>query len=193
MESKRDAPVGRRVRFPQHEEAKCTKAFILEGAIRAIAQTGTAEVSMRQIAHASGVSVGSMYEYFENRQALLASVYVHCAFLRLEFAENEWKRTGSVATALAAGFTMPSPIPVAARRTLHALCTSVFGRTWWHQIDQRIETITANKDPAKARLIRSVAESALLDSDTELSSDSLIQSLLRPQTESDPNAVRVRQ
>jgi AcrR family transcriptional regulator len=180
MVTSQHVPSGRRARTPQHERARCTKTFILEGAIRAIAQAGTAEVSIRQVARAAGVSVGSIYEYFDNRQALLASVYIHCTFLRLEFAERIWERTGSLATALAEGFTMPSPVPVAARRTLHALCTVVFGRTWWQQIDQRIEVMTGSQNPARARLIRSVAESALLDDENALSSAGLIQSLSQP-------------
>ncbi len=151
-------------REPQQLRAQATKDFILQGAIGAIARNGNAEVSIRAIAGVAGVSVGSIYEYFDVRQSLMASVYQHCTLLRLTTAERAFQISGSFSQAIAEAFSMPSPVPLIARRVLHSTCTAVFGRSWWQAIDTRVEALTCSAEsqtqPFIGRLIRSTAESA---------------------------------
>jgi AcrR family transcriptional regulator len=54
-----------------------TEARIFDGALRAIARQGPKKLAMGDIAHEAGVSVGTLYRYFKNKDELLASLGDH--------------------------------------------------------------------------------------------------------------------
>ena len=58
-------------RQPQQERARRTADAILQAAFKAVAENGAQGATMRQIADLAGVGVASLYEYFEDRDALL--------------------------------------------------------------------------------------------------------------------------
>jgi AcrR family transcriptional regulator len=51
-----------------------TRQRILHGALWAIGETGITRLSMRGVAEAAGVSRGTVYRYFQNKQAVLFAV-----------------------------------------------------------------------------------------------------------------------
>ncbi|MGZ3416487.1 MAG: TetR/AcrR family transcriptional regulator [Polyangiales bacterium] len=58
---------------PSQARSKQTVAFILEGAARVFRREGFAATTNR-IAEAAGVSIGTLYEYFPNKEALLVAL-----------------------------------------------------------------------------------------------------------------------
>jgi AcrR family transcriptional regulator len=66
-------------------------ADILEAAIRVLTNEGAARFTTIRVAEAAGVSVGSLYQYFPNKQAILFRLQV-----------DEWQRTGAVLESLLA-------------------------------------------------------------------------------------------
>ena len=56
---------------PQQQRAKATVAAILEATIRILEQEGSDAVTTSRIAEVAGVSVGTLYQYFANREAIL--------------------------------------------------------------------------------------------------------------------------
>jgi AcrR family transcriptional regulator len=54
-----------------------TEARIFDGALRAIARQGPKKLAMSDIAHEAGVSVGTLYRYFKNKDELLQSLGDH--------------------------------------------------------------------------------------------------------------------
>jgi AcrR family transcriptional regulator len=54
-----------------------TEARIFNGALRAIARQGPKKLAMSDIAHEAGVSVGTLYRYFKNKDELLQSLGDH--------------------------------------------------------------------------------------------------------------------
>lgn len=54
-----------------------TEARIFDGALRAIARQGPKKLAMSDIASEAGVSVGTLYRYFTNKDQLLASLGDH--------------------------------------------------------------------------------------------------------------------
>lgn len=60
-------------------------ADILQAAIRVLSYDGAARFTTIRVAEAAGVSVGSLYQYFPNKQAILFRLQV-----------DEWQRTGAV-------------------------------------------------------------------------------------------------
>lgn len=56
---------------PSQSRSRATVETILDGCTRVLDQEGIQAATTSRIAEASGVSVGSLYQYFENRDAIL--------------------------------------------------------------------------------------------------------------------------
>jgi len=63
-----------RPRIPRQERARETVAAILGAAAQLIAEGGYAATSTNRIAARAGVSIGSLYQYFPNKEAILAGL-----------------------------------------------------------------------------------------------------------------------
>lgn len=59
---------------PQQQRAKMIVESILEGAQQCISEHGVLQVTTPKIAERSGVSVGSIYQYFENKEQIIAEL-----------------------------------------------------------------------------------------------------------------------
>jgi AcrR family transcriptional regulator len=67
-----NAPSSRRK--PYQERARFTVGAILEAAAEVIDEVGWAHASTNRIADRAGVSIGSLYQYFANKEAILATL-----------------------------------------------------------------------------------------------------------------------
>lgn len=59
---------------PRQQRSKFTVEQILEGAAHVFAERGYAETTTNHIADRAGVSIGSLYQYFPNKDALLVAL-----------------------------------------------------------------------------------------------------------------------
>jgi AcrR family transcriptional regulator len=59
---------------PKQGRAKATVEALLDSAARILKSGGYAALTTNRVAEVAGVSIGSVYEYFPNKQALLAAV-----------------------------------------------------------------------------------------------------------------------
>ncbi|MFK8079744.1 MAG: TetR/AcrR family transcriptional regulator [Granulosicoccus sp.] len=57
---------------PRQKRSQDTVVVILEAAIELICKHGLAELTTNRIAERAGVSIGSVYQYFPGREAILA-------------------------------------------------------------------------------------------------------------------------
>jgi AcrR family transcriptional regulator len=62
-------------RRPNQERSRQTVIAILEAAIDVFGQHGYAGATTNKIAHRAGVSIGSLYQYFPNKDAVLVRLY----------------------------------------------------------------------------------------------------------------------
>lgn len=62
---------------PRQERARETVAAMLEAAARILSEEGFDAVTTNRIAERAGVSVGSLYQYFPSREALVAAMIEH--------------------------------------------------------------------------------------------------------------------
>lgn len=63
-----------RARRPKQRRAQSTVSAILEGAARVLAERGWAGFNTNVVAERAGVSIGSLYEYFPNKQAIADAI-----------------------------------------------------------------------------------------------------------------------
>ena len=64
----------RKRREPRQDRAKLTAAAILKAATEVIDDVGWARASTNRIAERAGVSIGSLYQYFADKEAILAKL-----------------------------------------------------------------------------------------------------------------------
>lgn len=62
-------------RSPQQARAKATVSAIIEAAAILMAESGPKALTTRRIAERAGAGVGSVYEYFHNREAVIEALY----------------------------------------------------------------------------------------------------------------------
>lgn len=59
---------------PRQERSKATVAAIVEAAAQLLVEDGFHKMSTNKIAKRAGVSIGSLYQYFSNKEAVVAAV-----------------------------------------------------------------------------------------------------------------------
>lgn len=84
-------------KLPSQERSRATVAVILEAAARVFASHGYAGATTNRIAAKAGVSIGTLYEYFPNKDALLV------ALMEAHIAEGEAMLAAAGAEALRPG------------------------------------------------------------------------------------------
>src|SRR5215510_13385952 len=109
-------PPGRRPRpaprkQPQQERSRATVEVILAGAERILNRDGLAAVTTARVAEVAGISVGSLYQYYPNKEAILGAL--------LEQSIDRYY--GAMVTALEA--TRAMPLEDAMRRIIEGLVT----------------------------------------------------------------------
>jgi AcrR family transcriptional regulator len=83
---------------PQQTRSVELVAAILEAAVQVLAQEGAARFTTARVAEKAGVSVGSLYQYFPNKAAIL---------FRLQ--SDEWRATTALMQAILDDETQPPP------------------------------------------------------------------------------------
>lgn len=74
---------------PKQQRAKATVAAIIEATTQLLVEEGFHNLSTNRIAEAAGVSVGSLYQYFPNKEAIVAAVVDEFADRQFEILAKE--------------------------------------------------------------------------------------------------------
>ncbi|MGO3742812.1 TetR family transcriptional regulator [Kerstersia sp.] len=82
---------------PQQARSEGLVAAILEAAAQVLAEEGAARFTTARVAERAGVSVGSLYQYFPNKAAILFRLQV-----------NEWQRTSSMMRRIVEDLSKPA-------------------------------------------------------------------------------------
>jgi AcrR family transcriptional regulator len=76
-------------KIPQQERSRRTTQDLLEAAARVLAREGAARFTTNRVAEAAGVSVGSLYQYYPNKAALLLGLHERDA-------DQLWAQLGAI-------------------------------------------------------------------------------------------------
>jgi AcrR family transcriptional regulator len=96
--ARRRKPVISARKQPQQTRSAQLVADILEAAIRVLVRDGAYHFTTARVAEAAGVSVGSLYQYFPNKEAIL---------FRLQ--ASEWRQTMSQLERILSNLNTPAP------------------------------------------------------------------------------------
>lgn len=110
MTIRRNARISSR-KQPKQARSEALVAAILEAAVQVLAKEGAARFTTVRVAEKAGVSVGSLYQYFPNKAAIL---------FRLQ--SDEWRQTSDLLQEILADRTQP-PLD-RLRRLVHAFVQS---------------------------------------------------------------------
>ncbi len=94
---------------PSQARSKATVEALVEGAARVLVEDGYAKASTNRIAKVAGVSVGSLYQYFPNKESLILAV-----------VDRHLAQVGQVVSGLSVELG-DAPIKEAVRATIRAL------------------------------------------------------------------------
>lgn len=110
MTQRRSTPISSR-KQPQQARSTGLVAAVLEAAVQVLAQEGAQRFTTARVAERAGVSVGSLYQYFPNKAAIL---------FRLQ--SDEWARTSALLHGILSNDAEP-PLD-RLRRLVHAFIRS---------------------------------------------------------------------
>jgi AcrR family transcriptional regulator len=118
---------------PRQERSQATVDALLQATARVLVKDGYDRASTNRIAEAAGVSVGSLYQYFPSKEALVAALIDRHMSEMTQLLEAK-------AIELAA-----APIDVALREVIRAMIEA-------HRIDPRLHQVLVEQVPRLGRL-----------------------------------------
>lgn len=96
---------------PKQARSSQLVADVLEAAIRVLQSEGARRFTMARVAEKAGVSVGSLYQYFPNKESIL-----------FQLQRQEWQATTGLLEKILAPSSVPPPVRL--RRAIHAFFQS---------------------------------------------------------------------
>lgn len=133
---------------PRQARATVTLEAILEATIQVLVATGPARLTTTRVAERAGVSVGTMYQYFPNKQALLYAVterYLGIVADSVEQAcrEQHGAPVGRMAEALVEAYWNAKIVRCDVTRALYLVAAEVDTAALVEGFSKRVEKATA--------------------------------------------------
>jgi len=121
---------------PRQERAKATVDAILSATARILVKEGYDRASTNRIAEAAGVSVGSLYQYFPSKEALVAALIEKHSQEMLSYLESR-----------AASHAPTAPLRTLVRDVVHAMVDA-------HRVDPKLHRVLMEQVPRVGALKR---------------------------------------
>jgi AcrR family transcriptional regulator len=121
---------------PRQERARATVDAILAATARILVKDGYDRASTNKIAEAAGVSVGSLYQYFPSKEALVAALIERHSAEMMRFLEEKAART-----------TEGTPLRDVVRDVVEAMVAA-------HRVDPKLHRVVMEQVPRIGALKR---------------------------------------
>lgn len=117
-------------RQPRQARALATREAIFEAAAQILETEGEAGFNTNRVAERAGVSVGTLYQYFADKQAILAGIaFRENAAVRARLAEEAGDGVSARRLAVRAQIAILADRPATRRAALKAIMTQEDGRS----------------------------------------------------------------
>jgi AcrR family transcriptional regulator len=120
-----------RRRKPSQERAKLTVDAMLDAAVKLLKRGGASSITTNRIAETAGVSIGSVYQYFPNKNALFVALHERHIVLVAEVIQ--WRMTGCADSSLE-----------------HLVDSLVEGMVEVHTVDPELSELLGSEVPHRA-------------------------------------------
>ena len=121
---------------PRQDRAKATVDAILAATARILVKDGYDRASTNRIAASAGVSVGSLYQYFPSKEALVAALVDRHSNELLQFLQER-----------AGAYTPDAPLRAVVREVVHAMVEA-------HRVDPKLHRVLMEQVPRIGALKR---------------------------------------
>jgi AcrR family transcriptional regulator len=122
---------------PRQQRSQATVDAILDATARVLCTTGYDRASTNRVALAAGVSVGSLYQYFPSKEALVAALVERHVAAMTELVQTKLAEVAS------------APPPVAVRTMIDAMFAA-------HAVDPKLHKVLIEQVPRIGKLERVV-------------------------------------
>jgi AcrR family transcriptional regulator len=78
-------------KLPQQERSRIAVEAILEATTRILTEEGYEKANTNRIAERAGVSIGSLYQYFPNKESLMTALMVQHSDEIVELVESKYR------------------------------------------------------------------------------------------------------
>ncbi len=136
MPARAPRPETRPRKAPRQDRARATVEAILAATARVLVKEGYDRASTNRIADAAGVSVGSLYQYFPSKEALVAALIEQHSASMLAFLER-----------MAATASLDAPMRDLVREVVQAMVDA-------HKVDPRLHRVLMEQVPRVGALKR---------------------------------------
>jgi len=126
-------PLTRPRKHASQDRSRATVDALVEATARILVREGFDKASTNRIAEAAGVSVGSLYQYFPSKEALVVAVIVRHQEELMQIARGALTEVASL------------PVPKAVRRLVTVAIEA-------HRIDPKLHRVLAEQLPRTGRL-----------------------------------------
>src|SRR5580692_12951123 len=116
------------------QRARLTVGALLDATARILVKDGYDKASTNKIALAAGVSIGSLYQYFPSKEALVAAVVDRHMTQMLDLVRDEIVKVAA------------RPVDVAVRRLVTAMSDA-------YRVDPKLHRVLAEQVPRSGRLV----------------------------------------
>ena len=133
-----------RRKIPRQARSAVTVDAIFDATVQVLLTAGSTKLNTTTVAHRAGVSVGTLYQYFPNKQALLLAVLErHLAMLASAIEESCIEHRGAkvktMAEAVAIAYLRAKASQVEASRALYLIATELDGSAMIDAATRRAE------------------------------------------------------
>ncbi|WP_207482897.1 TetR/AcrR family transcriptional regulator [Arenibaculum pallidiluteum] len=148
-------------KIPRQARSEATVRAIFEATIQVLLQLGFARLTTTRVAERAGVSVGTMYQYFPNKEALLHAVVSHyldrvAAAVEESCARTMGKPLGTASDALVSAYVMAKCGDIAASQALYRASSEL-------EVSEPVTAAFGRLNRAAARLLGSAPDAAFED------------------------------
>ncbi len=119
-------------KLPQQERSRIAVEAILEATTRILIEDGYEQANTNRIAERAGVSIGSLYQYFPNKESLMTALMVQHSQEMVKIVESKLTNFNG------------SPVEIAITEIIKAVIAA-------HAIDPRLHRVLNEEIPQSAR------------------------------------------